>query len=52
MGLFGPLFFSELIKQWEAFRKVNTNPKKIAEIDKKIAELRELQKKYSHDEEN
>lgn len=52
MGFWGPLFFLELIEQWEAFKKVNTNPKKIAEIDKKIAELRELEKKYSHEEED
>jgi hypothetical protein len=39
MGNFGFFFFSEQIAQLKAFRKTLTDPAKIAEVDKEIADL-------------
>jgi hypothetical protein len=39
MGNFGFFFFSEQIAQLKAFRKTLTDPAKISEVDKEIADL-------------
>lgn len=51
MGRWGIIFFSEEIAQLEAFKKTLTDPAEIAEVERKIAELREKEAEAKANEE-